>query len=114
MSNPTVDWERVGDRFYRKTKLYDDVFDVDLELENYIIAGAPYAGALGRRRSLPSYRLVLTGEFKALYRDETKLQTFRNTKSAKSGIDIYSCAGSLIRRINVRFCAWSYALLLTL
>lgn len=47
MSNPTADWERVGDRFYRKIKLYDAVFDQDLELENYVIAGAPYAGAIG-------------------------------------------------------------------
>ena len=47
MPNPTADWERVGDRFYRKVKLYDAVFDQDLELENYIIAGAPYGGAIG-------------------------------------------------------------------
>lgn len=47
MSNPTADWERVGDRYYRKIKLYDAVFDQDLELENYIIAGAPYSGAIG-------------------------------------------------------------------
>lgn len=50
MSNPTADWERVGDRFYRKIKLYDAVFDQDLELENYIIAGAPCAGAIGSSR----------------------------------------------------------------
>ena len=48
MSNPTADWEKVGDRFYRKIKLYDAVFDQDLELENYVIAGAPCAGAIGR------------------------------------------------------------------
>lgn len=48
MASPTVDWERVGDRYYRKTKLYDAVFDEDLELENYVIAGAPYGGALGK------------------------------------------------------------------
>ena len=48
MSNPTVDWGRVGDRYYRKIKLYEDVFDPELELENYIVAGAPYAGAIGR------------------------------------------------------------------
>lgn len=48
MSNPMIDWEKVGDRYYRKVKLYDAVFDPDLELENYIIAGAPYGGALGR------------------------------------------------------------------
>ena len=52
MANPTVDWERVGARFYRKIKLYDAVFDPDLELENYIIAGAPFAGALGELREL--------------------------------------------------------------
>lgn len=47
MSNPTADWEKVGDRYYRKIKLYDAVFDQDLELENYLIAGAPFAGAIG-------------------------------------------------------------------
>ena len=47
MSNPTANWERVGDRFYRKIKLYDAVFDQDLELENYVIVGAPCAGAIG-------------------------------------------------------------------
>lgn len=44
---PTADWERVGERFYRKIQLYTDVFDEELELENYKIAGAPYSGALG-------------------------------------------------------------------
>lgn len=48
MSNPIIDWEKVGDHYYRKVKLYDAVFDQDLELENYVIAGAPYGGALGR------------------------------------------------------------------
>lgn len=50
MSNPTAPtagWERVDDRYYRKVQLYDGVFDQDLELENYIIVGAPYGGALG-------------------------------------------------------------------
>ena len=49
MTSPTVDWERVGDRFYRRVKLYEAVFDPELELENHLIAGAPYAGALGTR-----------------------------------------------------------------
>lgn len=44
---PTADWERVGDRFYRKLQLYTDVFDQDLELENYVVVGAPYSGAVG-------------------------------------------------------------------
>ncbi|KAL8835622.1 MAG: hypothetical protein Q9170_003239 [Blastenia crenularia] len=47
MSSPTANWEKVGDRFYRKVKLYDAVFDQDLELENYRLAGAPYSGAIG-------------------------------------------------------------------
>lgn len=48
MSGPTADWSRVGDRFYRRTQLYTNVFDEDLELENYIVTGAPYSGAVGR------------------------------------------------------------------
>ena len=48
MSKPTADWEKVGTRFYRKVQLYTAVFDQDLELENYIVAGAPYSGAVGR------------------------------------------------------------------
>ena len=37
----------------------------------------------------------------ALHRDEEKLHTFRGSQAAKSGIDVYSCSGKLIRRINV-------------
>ena len=48
MSKATADWERVGDKFYRKTQLYTSVFDPDFELENYIVTGAPYSGAVGR------------------------------------------------------------------
>lgn len=40
-------------------------------------------------------------DFPALYRDEEKLHTYRGSQASKSGIDIYSCAGKLIRRINV-------------
>ena len=49
MAKATADWERVGDRFYRKTQLYTSTFDPDLELENYIVTGAPYSGAVGTR-----------------------------------------------------------------
>ena len=48
MSKPTANWEKVGDKFYRKTQLYAAVFDQDLELENYNVVGAPYSGAVGR------------------------------------------------------------------
>lgn len=45
--NPTADWEKLGDRYYRKIQLYTAVFDQDLELENHIVTGAPYGGAIG-------------------------------------------------------------------
>ena len=48
MSKPTANWEKVGDKFYRKEQLYTAVFDQDLELENYNVVGAPYSGAVGR------------------------------------------------------------------
>lgn len=82
MANPTAEWERVGGKFYRKTQLYTAVFDQDLELENYIVTGCSYGGAI------------------ALHRDETKLHSFRGSQASKSSIDLYSCAGKLIRRIN--------------
>ncbi|EON69772.1 hypothetical protein W97_09035 [Coniosporium apollinis CBS 100218] len=82
MAKPTADWEKVGTRFYRKVQLYTAVFDQDLELENYLVAGAPYSGAL------------------ALHRDEEKVHAYRGARAAKPSIDVYSCAGKLIRRIN--------------
>ncbi|KAF2773148.1 vacuolar protein sorting-associated protein 16 [Teratosphaeria nubilosa] len=81
MAKPTADWERVGDKFYRKTPLYTSVFDADLELENYIVTGAPYSGAV------------------ALVRDESKIYAYRGSQAAKSTVHIYSCAGKLIRQI---------------
>lgn len=46
--HPTAGWEKVGDKFYRKTQLYTAIFDQDLDLDNYIVAGAPYGGAVGK------------------------------------------------------------------
>ena len=37
----------------------------------------------------------------ALYRDEDKLHAYRAVQGSKASVDIYSCAGNLIRRINV-------------
>ncbi|CAK3796004.1 hypothetical protein MYCGRDRAFT_68201 [Lecanosticta acicola] len=82
MSKPTENWSRIGDKFYRRVQLYTNPFDPDLELENYTVAGASYSGAV------------------ALRRDETKVYAFRGNQAAKSTIDIYSCAGKLIRQIN--------------
>lgn len=47
MSKPTANWERVGNRFYRKVQLYTSVFNQDLDLQNYLVAEAPYSGAVG-------------------------------------------------------------------
>ncbi|EGU80465.1 hypothetical protein FOXB_09022 [Fusarium oxysporum f. sp. conglutinans Fo5176] len=76
-----ADWESVGDRWFRKTQQYTAVFDQDLDLDNYIVAGAPYAGAL------------------ALWRDDTKLLAYQPGRSAKPAIDIYSLAGKKLRSI---------------
>ncbi|KAK3322210.1 Vps16, N-terminal region-domain-containing protein [Apodospora peruviana] len=81
VAHPTAGWEQVGERFYRKIQLYTQVFDQDLDLDNYIVAGAPYGGAI------------------ALYRDADKLVAFKPTKAKKPSIDIYSCAGKHIRTI---------------
>lgn len=43
-----AEWERVGERWFRKTQQYTSVFDESLDLDNYIVAGAPYGGALGK------------------------------------------------------------------
>ncbi|KAI7164597.1 vacuolar protein sorting-associated protein 16 [Hortaea werneckii] len=94
MPKPTDDWRRVGDRFYRQTQLYTSVFDPDLELENYVVTGAPYSGAV------------------ALYRSEDRVFSYRSAQTAKSSIDIYSCAGKLIRQIpwdrgTIKAAGWS-------
>ncbi|KAI1082357.1 vacuolar protein sorting-associated protein 16 [Whalleya microplaca] len=93
-THPTAGWERVGDRFYRKTQLYTAIFDQDLDLDNYIVAGAPYGGAV------------------ALHHDETKIVSFRPTKTSKPSIDIYSCAGKLLKSIawdkgSIKGLGWS-------
>lgn len=82
LANPRAGWEKIGTEFYRKVQLYSSVFDEDLELDNYFICGAPYSGAL------------------ALWRDTTKVTRYRSGVTNKTGVDIYSCAGKLISRIN--------------
>lgn len=46
-AHPTAGWEQLGKRFYRKTQLYTQVFDQDLDLDHFLVAGAPYSGAVG-------------------------------------------------------------------
>ncbi|KAH8154271.1 uncharacterized protein LAJ45_02039 [Morchella importuna] len=93
-SSATAGWEQVEDKYYRKILQYSSLWDTDFDLSDYIVAGAPYGGAL------------------ALYRDENKLQAYRGPAQAKGGIDIYSSAGTLIRRIpwdkgSIRGLGWS-------
>lgn len=57
MANPTAEWERVGGKFYRKIQLYTAVFDQDLELENFIVTGCSYGGAIGMFISLFTFLL---------------------------------------------------------
>ncbi|KAH8669936.1 Vps16, N-terminal region-domain-containing protein [Ilyonectria robusta] len=79
--HPRADWESVGDKWFRKTQLYTAVFDQDLDLDNYIVTGAPYAGAL------------------ALWRDDSKLLAYQPGRASKPAIDIYSLAGKKLRSI---------------
>ncbi|CAI7616873.1 unnamed protein product [Penicillium discolor] len=92
--NPLANWEKVGDSFYRKIAVYDAIFEDDVELENYIVAGAPYGGAI------------------ALYRDESKPFRLRDGQGSRSTIDVYSSSGQKINRINweqatIRGLGWS-------
>lgn len=57
--NPLANWERVGDSFYRKIPVYDAIFDEDVELENYIVVGAPYGGAIGKLRSTVDHLMLI-------------------------------------------------------
>lgn len=64
VAHPTAGWEQLGPSFYRKVQLYTQVFDQDLDLDNYIVAGAPYSGAIGEcgcNPRFPGFRsLMLT------------------------------------------------------
>ncbi|KAI5294151.1 hypothetical protein KEM52_004609 [Ascosphaera acerosa] len=84
-SNPVADWQKVGSEFYRKVRLYDNLFGEDLELENFHVVGAPFAGAL------------------AIYRDESKIQRYKSSQSTRPVISLYSCSGRQISQIN-----WDY------
>lgn len=44
----TAGWEQVEDKYYRKILLYSALWDADFDLSDYIVAGAPYGGALGK------------------------------------------------------------------
>lgn len=78
--------------------MYDAIFDEDIELENYIVAGAPYGGAIGMMRLMVATPILMSP---ALLRDETKLYRFQDAATSRSNIDIYSLSGKYISRIHV-------------
>ncbi|KAG9875241.1 vacuolar protein sorting-associated protein 16, partial [Aureobasidium melanogenum] len=48
----------------------------------------------------------------AIYRDDSKLYAYRSTQAARPSIDLYTCSGKLIHRINwdkgaIQGCGWS-------
>ncbi|CAG8258947.1 unnamed protein product [Penicillium salamii] len=92
--NPLANWEKIGNSFYRKIAVYDAIFEDDVELENYLVAGAPYGGAI------------------ALHCDETKPLRLREGQGSRSTVDVHSCSGQRINRINweqatIRGLGWS-------
>lgn len=50
LKNPTSTWETVSNTYYRKIKSYSAAWteNEDFNLDDYILAGAPFGGALGR------------------------------------------------------------------
>ena len=86
LANPRLGWEKIGPEYYRRFPLYTSIFDPDLDLSSYHIIGAPFSGSL------------------ALYRDTSKVTRYRtsalNAAGTKGTIDIYSCSGKLISRVN--------------
>lgn len=94
MNAATVDWEVLEDKYYRKILLYSELFDEDFNLEDYVVAGAPYSGAI------------------ALFKNQDTIQEFRGAVQTKPSIEIYSSAGRLIRQISydkgsIRGLGWS-------
>lgn len=106
-NSATAGWEQVEDKYYRKILLYSALWDADFDLSDYIAAGAPYGGALGKQALsqlfFPRVEELILFCAAALYRDESKiqLQTHRGPQNLKPSIDIYSSAGKLIRQISV-------------
>jgi hypothetical protein len=76
--NPTLDWQPLGDVFYRKFELYTMNWTVDqVDLAGFMVAAAPYGGPI------------------ALVRDEKKIVRVKGA-ATKPIIYIYSASGNLI------------------
>lgn len=89
-----ADWEPVGERWFRKTEHYSNLFDDDLDLNHFLLVGAPYGGAL------------------ALWRDQGQLRIVQPGSWTKPAIDIYSLAGRKLRSLpwdkgSIKGLGWS-------
>jgi hypothetical protein len=78
MSNPTLTWERLGSKFYRNFKGFE--LQWDIELEDYIVASAPYGGAI------------------ALTKDKDRIRT-RSVDSKMAALKICSGSGKDIKEL---------------
>ncbi|KAK9459853.1 Vps16, N-terminal region-domain-containing protein [Lipomyces oligophaga] len=92
--NPTLGWERLQDVFYSKRQQYSMMWEDDINLSDYMVAGAPYGGAI------------------VLVRDMTKPLTYRGPEGRKKQVLVYSNAGDLIYNIpwdkgTIRGVGWS-------
>ncbi|KAI9204231.1 Vps16, N-terminal region-domain-containing protein [Polychytrium aggregatum] len=80
MATPTTDWTLLHGCFYLKQEIYT-LFWSEVDIENSIIAAAPFGGPL------------------AVIRNDTKLHELR-TKSTKPTLSIYTSSGELLSRIE--------------
>ncbi|KAF3930538.1 hypothetical protein ABW19_dt0202508 [Dactylella cylindrospora] len=85
LQNPTSTWELVSGQYYRKFTLFTPSWaqDEDFNLDDYIVAGAPFGGAL------------------AIWKDPGKMHAIQGSLQAvKPSIQIVNLAGGLLRRIT--------------
>ena len=79
MSNPSLDWERIGDKFYTKLGIYSMLWDT-LDLSKYYVVAAPFGGPI------------------AVIKHVNKLVPAHS--STKPILTIYTSSGKMIHQIN--------------
>ncbi|KAF3162354.1 hypothetical protein TWF751_010743 [Orbilia oligospora] len=84
LQNPTSTWELVSGQYYRKFTVFTPSWtqDEDFNLDDYLVAGAPFGGAI------------------ALWKDPRKFHAYQGGQAAKPNIMICNLAGALLRRIT--------------
>ncbi|EGX53807.1 hypothetical protein AOL_s00004g466 [Orbilia oligospora ATCC 24927] len=84
LQNPPSTWELVSGQYYRKFTVFTPSWtqDEDFDLDDYLVAGAPFGGAI------------------ALWKDPRKFHAYQGGQAAKPNIMICNLAGALLRRIT--------------